>query len=129
MRHDSSGDKILIVDDVPLNLKLLGNILKEAGYDVAFAKSGEDALQRVKQTAFDLILLDIMMPGLTGFEVCEQLKAAPDTEKIPVIFLSAMNDALDVVQGLEVGGVDYVTKPFNQTELLARVKTHLKLKQ
>lgn len=80
MRHDSSGDKILIVDDVPLNLKLLGNILKEAGYDVAFAKSGEDALQRVKQTAFDLILLDIMMPGLTGFEVCEQLKAAPDTE-------------------------------------------------
>ena len=128
MRHDSSGDKILIVDDVPLNLKLLGNILKEAGYDVAFAKSGEDALQRVKQTAFDLILLDIMMPGLTGFEVCEQLKAAPDTEKIPVIFLSAMNDALDVVQGLEAGGVDYVTKPFNQTELLARVKTHLKLK-
>ena len=109
MRHDSSGDKILIVDDVPLNLKLLGNILKEAGYDVAFAKSGEDALQRVKQTAFDLILLDIMMPGLTGFEVCEQLKAAPDTEKIPVIFLSAMNDALDVVQGLVAGGVVFVT--------------------
>lgn len=128
MRYGSSGDKILIVDDVPLNLKLLGNILKEAGFDVAFAKNGEDALQRVGETAFDLILLDIMMPGLTGFEVCQRLKASPDTEKIPVIFLSAMNDALDVVNGLDAGGVDYVTKPFNQAELLARVKTHLKLK-
>jgi len=120
--------KILVVDDVPLNIKLLGNILKEGGYEVAFAKSGEEALQRVKETSFDLILLDIMMPGQTGFDVCVKLKADPNTEKIPVIFLSAKNDALDVVQGFDVGGVDYVTKPFNQAELMARVKTHLKLK-
>jgi putative two-component system response regulator len=129
MEHERwQRGRILVADDVALNIKLLGNMLKDAGYDVAFARNGSEVLQRVQESAFDLILLDIMMPGLTGFDVCKRLKSDQSTEKIPVIFLSAKSDELDVVQGFDVGGVDYVTKPFNQAELMARVKTHLKLK-
>ncbi|TAN53880.1 MAG: diguanylate cyclase [Methylococcaceae bacterium] len=118
---------ILIVDDNPQNLKVLGATLIEAGYDIHIAQSGEQALKAVEPLAPDLILLDIMMPGMDGYEVCRRLKADPLTEQIPVIFLTAKVEEDDVVQGLELGAVDYVTKPFNIAILLARVKTHVRL--
>ena len=118
---------ILIVDDVVENIQVAMNILKEDDYEFSFAKSGDDALSLVNYNDFDLILLDIMMPGINGFEVCKRLKADPKTEDIPVIFLSAKADADSISEGFRVGGVDYITKPFHATELLARVRTHLEL--
>lgn len=119
---------ILIVDDHTENLKVLGNILKENHYVLAFATNGTKALNSVKQRLPDLILLDIMMPDMNGFEVCQQLKQDATTKNVPVIFLSAKTDKEDVIHGLELGAVDYVTKPFNHKELLIRVNTHLELK-
>ncbi len=124
----NSKAKILIVDDLPKNIQLLGSILREKGFDIAFAKSGKEALKRVENNDFDLILLDIMMPGMDGFEVCKSLKDNDKTSDIPIIFLTAKNDTESTVKGFELGAVDYVTKPFNAIELLARVNTHLELK-
>ncbi|TAN48692.1 MAG: diguanylate cyclase [Methylococcaceae bacterium] len=118
---------ILIVDDNPQNLKVLGAILIEAGYGIHIAQSGEQALKAAETMRPDLILLDIMMPGMDGYEVCRRLKADALTEHVPVIFLTAKIEEEDVVQGLELGAVDYVTKPFNAAILLARVKTHVRL--
>lgn len=117
--------KILIVDDVPHNIQVLANILKEAGYRLGFAKDGEAALTHMKSAQFDLILLDIMMPGIDGYGVCEELKKDSQTRDIPVIFITALHGTENKTKGFELGAVDYITKPFDAREVLARVKTHL----
>ena len=120
---------VLIVDDNPLNLQVLGNTLRKNGYKLAAAKSGPEALDILQKKLPDLILLDIMMPEMDGYEVCKKLKEDENTKKIPVIFLTAKTDTDSIVRGFEAGSVDYGVKPFNPAELLARVKTQIKLKQ
>jgi two-component system sensor histidine kinase/response regulator len=119
--------KILIVDDIPKNIQILGNILSKENYQIAYAQSGEQALSITQHQAFDLILLDIMMPEMDGFEVCKLLKINPQTSDIPIIFLTAKADMNSIVKGFVVGGQDYITKPFNASELLARTITHIQL--
>ena len=121
----STAQDIVIVDDVPDNLRLLVGILKEHGYKVRPAPSGVRALATVQKEPPDLILLDIMMPEMNGYEVCERLKADELTRDIPIIFLSALNEVFDKVKAFKAGGVDYISKPFQVEEVLARVKTHL----
>lgn len=116
---------ILVVDDNAENLRLLSQMLSERGYRVRVANSGRRALQSVQSNAPDLILLDIMMPDMNGYRVCEELKADEAFQDIPVIFVSALGEALDKVRAFSSGGVDYVTKPFQIKEVLARVRTHL----
>jgi len=119
---------VLIVDDVPKNIQLLGNILNNEGYDIIIAENGKEALERISDVLPDIILLDIMMPEMDGYETCKILKENDRTRDIPVIFLTAKTEMEDIVKGFNAGSVDYVTKPFNSTELMARVKTHIKLK-
>ena len=118
---------ILIVDDTPMNQRLLSHVLVQSGYQTRIASNGKQALEIVQQAHPDLVLLDIMMPEMTGYDVCEQLKADPSTSNIPVIFLSALDATEDKVRAFTVGGVDYITKPFQIEEVLARVETHLSL--
>ncbi len=120
--------RILIVDDTQGNIQILGTILLKEGYQVNVARNGVHALNLVEKVMPDLILLDIMMPEMDGFETCRHLKSSPQTKNIPVIFLTARTDTEDIVKGFEVGAVDYISKPFNATELLVRVQTHLDLK-
>lgn len=120
---------ILIVDDVPLNLQMLGGLLQSKGYEVAPASSGAIALEMAQTQTPDLILLDIQMPEMDGFKVCKLLKENPLTKEIPVIFLTAFVETEDIVRGFELGAVDYISKPFNSSELIARVNTHLSLKK
>jgi len=120
---------ILIVDDNPKNLQVLGNYLKLDGYLVEFAMNGETALDWTRKTEFDLILLDIMMPGMDGFEVCKTIKSNPLNHKTPIIFLTAKIDTESIVNAFDLGAVDYVIKPFNQKELIARVKTQIEIKR
>jgi CheY-like chemotaxis protein len=120
---------ILIVDDNPKNLQILGNYLRNEGFKIEFALDGKSALDWIGRTEFDLILLDIMMPGMDGFEVCRILKKDPVKQKIPVIFLTAKVDTESIVNGFDLGAVDYVIKPFNQKELIARVKTQIEIKR
>ena len=120
---------ILIVDDIPSNIRLLVSILDENGYAVSYAQSGKHAIDLCKKAKFDLILLDIMMPGIDGYEVCEVLRTLDNTKDVPVIFLTARTDQESILKGFETGGVDYVTKPFSEKELLVRIRTHLELKQ
>ncbi len=121
--------RILIVDDHEENLRVLAGILGPSGYDLVPAKDGYQVFDRLKSRLPDLILLDVVMPGMSGVEVCKKLKENDDWADIPVIFLSAADDKEMVVEALESGGVDYIAKPFNQAELLTRVSTHLSLKQ
>ena len=123
-----SDSLILVVDDVQQNIQVVGAMLREAGYSIMPATSGAAALQRVQKKLPDLILLDFMMPEMDGLEVCRRLKSDAGTRDVPVIFLTASNEMNHLVQALEAGAVDYVTKPFNPPELLARVRTHLELK-
>ncbi|MGF1494782.1 MAG: response regulator [Microcoleaceae cyanobacterium] len=118
---------ILVVDDTPDNLRLLGKILRKQSYKVRLVPNGELALSAVQLSPPDLILLDIMMPDMSGYDFCTQLKASADHQDIPVIFISAIDDILDKVKAFEVGGVDYITKPFQVKEVLARVETHLQI--
>jgi sigma-B regulation protein RsbU (phosphoserine phosphatase) len=120
-----NNEKILLVDDNPTNLQVLFQTLEGRDYNLLVAKNGEMALSIARKALPNLILLDIMMPGIDGYEVCRQLKADPSTQEIPVIFLSALGDTKDKVQGLDLGAVDYVTKPFQPDEVIARVNTHL----
>jgi DNA-binding response OmpR family regulator len=120
---------ILVVDDNHENLKVVSNFLKEQKYRIALATSGESALKILEINKIDLILLDIMMPGMDGFEVCRILKENPKISEIPVIFLTARSETEDIVKGFQLGGADYITKPFHKEELLARVKNHIQLKQ
>jgi signal transduction histidine kinase len=119
---------VLIVDDNPQNLKVLGNTLWENKISPIIVKNGADALRLLKKKKPDLILLDVMMPKMDGFEVCKRLKQNAATKDIPVIFLTAKTEIENIIEGLEVGGVDYIAKPFNPRELMARVNTHLELK-
>lgn len=120
---------ILVVDDTPANLQLLVGLLKDHGYRVRPVPSGPLALQAAEASPPDLILLDITMPEMNGYEVCQRLKANPRLSDIPVLFISAMNEPLDKVRAFQAGGVDYVTKPFHAEEVEARVRTHLTLRQ
>ena len=126
---DAFKESILIVDDAPANLRLLAGMLTARGYRVRAVTSGERALASARAARPDLILLDIRMPGMNGYEVCQQLKADGQTCHIPVIFISALDELHDKVQAFHVGGVDYITKPFQGEEVLARVETHLALRR
>ena len=118
---------ILIVDDNPANLKIVVDYLQSYGFGIRVARSGETALKRVQYSRPDIILLDILMPDMDGVETCQRLKAGETTKDIPVIFMTALTSVEDKVKGFEVGAVDYVTKPLHQEEVLARIKTHLRL--
>ena len=119
--------KILVVDDTSASLRLLTDILKEEGYEVRSAISGELALRAATSNPPDLVLLDIRMPGMDGYEVCQRLKAEPTTRDVPVIFVSAVSETDEKVRGFALGAVDFVTKPYQRDELMARVRTHLEL--
>ena len=119
---------VLIVDDMPENLQVLAGHLTEAGHEILAAASGPRAIALVRNRKPDLILLDIMMPGMDGLEVCRILKAEPESADIPVIFITARTETDDILRGFELGAVDYITKPFKPAELVARVRTHLELK-
>lgn len=120
---------ILIVDDNFKNIQVLGNILREHSFEIAVATNGEEALDWVVSEKFDLILLDIMMPGMDGYTVCSTIKKNDTISHIPIIFLTAKTDSESIIKGFELGGVDYITKPYNVSELLSRVKTHIELKK
>lgn len=121
----TASPRILVVDDTPANIQSLAAILKEKGYQISVATNGKQALDVLARVSPDLILLDVMMPEMDGFETCRRLKANDQWRPIPVIFLTAKTETTDIVQGFELGAVDYVAKPFNAHELLARVNTHL----
>lgn len=128
MENVQKGFLILIVDDNPDNIKVVGNHLRNAGHEISIAMDGKKAMQIAKSNRPDLILLDIMMPGTNGLELCSMLKNDESTKEIPVIFLTAKIDDNDIIEGFNVGAVDYIKKPFNSAELLARINTHLELK-
>jgi phosphoserine phosphatase RsbU/P len=120
-------ENLLIIDDIPENIQVLGHALAKEHYSVSFATDGQRALDMIAENDVDLILLDIMMPHMDGYEVCRRLKNIPGKKDVPVIFLTARTETEDIVKGFQVGAVDYVTKPFNAPELLARVRTHIEL--
>ncbi len=122
---DLTQAKVLMVDDTPANIDVLRKVLTPEGYRLSFANDGEKALKITERTQPDLILLDIMMPGIDGFETCRRLKANPNNADIPVIFISAKTDTQDLMDGFRLGAVDYITKPFKQEEVCARVRVHL----
>ncbi len=120
--------RILVVDDNPTNIQLIAQILRDKDYSVAYATSGEKALSSIEEIDFDLVLLDVMMPGMDGYETCVRIKKQSKNTHLPVIFLTAMTDDESIIKGFDSGGVDYVSKPFNRRELLVRIGTHLRLK-
>jgi putative nucleotidyltransferase with HDIG domain len=124
---DANNDYILAVDDTPASLRLLTDILSSEGYQVRSAINGELALRAATAQPPQLVLLDVNMPGMDGFEVCRRMKQEPQLHDVPVIFVSALSETPDKLKGFDIGGVDYVTKPFQREELLARVRTHLEL--
>lgn len=125
----ATSKTILVVDDNPTNIQILFDMLSEIGYRVAIAKSGEAALKRLQSYHPDIILLDVMMPGgIDGFETCQLLKANSTTRDIPIIFMTALSDSVDKVKGLSLGAVDYITKPIQHEEALARIRLHLQLR-
>lgn len=127
LNNEVGLEQILLVDDNPINLQILYKTLQGSGYKLLIAKNGETALEIAQRVKPSLVLLDVMMPGMDGFEVCQRLKAAPETANVAVIFLSALGDSQAKVRGFAVGGVDYVAKPFQADEVLARVRTHIKI--
>jgi two-component system, sensor histidine kinase and response regulator len=122
------GLKIMVVDDNKESLRVTGNYLKTKGYKLALARNGDEAFKILESIEIDLILLDIMMPGMDGFEVCTRLKQDQQRKEIPVIFLSAKSETDDIVTGFKVGGDDYITKPYRKEELFVRVSKHLDIK-
>jgi len=131
MSEDKKIEKstILIADDNPMNLKVLTDLLNPDNFKISAVTNGRKVLEIVDKVTPDLILLDIMMPEMDGFEACEKLKEGEKTKDIPIIFLTAKIDSDDIVKGFELGAADYVTKPFKPAELMARVRTHLELKR
>ncbi|MBD2500199.1 hybrid sensor histidine kinase/response regulator [Anabaena azotica] len=123
------NNSILIVDDIPTNIKVLFDILNQAGFRVTVAKNGQSALAKARKSLPNLILLDVMMPGIDGFETCRYLKADAKTKDIPIIFMTARSDTVDKVKGLQLGAVDYITKPIQHEEVLARINVHLELRR
>lgn len=128
MNHQEKVN-ILVVDDKPDNLRLLSALLSQLGYEVRKVINGQTALKTVQAAPPDLILLDVMMPDMNGYEVCQHLKASPLTSDIPVIFISALDEVLDKVKAFAVGGVDYITKPFSEEEVFARVENNLTIRK
>lgn len=129
MKDNTQSSKILIVDDVQLNLDLMKDILSEKGYMIATAINGKSALAKARAHKFDLILLDVVLPDIDGFEVCTALKSNPQTQDIPIIFLTANKENYSIVKGFQLGAVDYIPKPFSREELQARVNLHLTLRK
>jgi CheY-like chemotaxis protein len=129
--YPGTGDaaRILIVDDVPANIQVIANMLVKDAFQISAAMSGPQALGMVERILPDLVLLDVTMPGMDGYETCQKLKAHPMASEVPVIFLTGRASEEDVLKGFEAGGVDYVSKPFSHAELLARVRTHLHLRR
>jgi len=127
--YDKQQDTLLIVDDTPENIGVLFECLAVQNFKIFVAENGSDALEIAKEKHPALILLDVMMPGINGFETCRQLKNIPQTQDIPVIFMTALSETSDKVKGFQLGAVDYVTKPFQQEEVLARINTHLTIRQ
>jgi PAS domain S-box-containing protein len=127
-RIEPTDSNILIVDDEPAGIRFLSMLLKDKGYTVRIALNGQAALDTLTTKLPDLILLDITMPEMNGFEVCQHLKASEQYKEIPVIFISGLEKTVDKVKGFQFGGIDYITKPFAPEEVLARVKTHLSLR-
>src|SRR5215831_17771131 len=123
------SSRILVVDDTPANIQALAGTLKDKGYQLSVATNGRQALDVLARVQPDLILLDVMMPEMDGFETCRRIKASEAWREIPIIFLTAKTETADIVKGFELGAVDYVAKPFNDHELLARVHTHLTIDQ
>jgi signal transduction histidine kinase len=129
MSFENTGNNvILIVDDTPTNLGVIFDLLANAGFQVLVAQDGEDAIEQLEYATPDLILLDVIMPGIDGFETCRRLKAEESTKDIPIIFMTALSETVDKVKGLSLGAVDYITKPLQHEEVLARVKIHLNLR-
>lgn len=118
---------ILVVDDMPNNLRILDLLLTDAGYETRLIPSGKLALMSIENEIPDLILLDIRMPGMDGFETCRKIREIPNCEMIPILFISALSDTTDKVTAFKCGGMDYITKPFQTEEVLARVDIHLKI--
>jgi len=125
----SKQDKILVVDDTTENLDLMARVLSRKGFHISLAESGKQAIQMIEEQCPDLILMDVCMPEMDGYEVCEELKQNPLTKDIPIIFVSALDEVLDKVKAFRVGGVDYITKPFHAAEVIVRVDTHLALRR
>lgn len=125
---EKSEIKILIVDDVQKNVQVLGTLLKNEHYSLVIAQNGKEAIERAVKIKPDIILLDINMPGMDGIEVCRVLKESAETKEVPVIFLTAQNTTISKVKGFTVGAADYIEKPYDPAELLARVATHLEIK-
>lgn len=128
-QKNPSKKELLVVDDTPDNLRLLSAMLTQQNYEVRKALNSTRAIASVKADAPDLILLDIKMPGMNGYEVCTALKSDPETQEIPIIFISALDDALDKVRAFSVGGADYITKPFQEAEVLARIENQLHIRE
>jgi signal transduction histidine kinase len=129
MNNNSRQFIILVIDDTPTNLEVLYQSLDQAGYEVLIEMDGTQGIKQAQVNSPDLILLDVMMPGIDGFETCRQLKNNPLTQNIPIIFMTALSDTVDKVKGLQLGAVDYMTKPFHREEVLARIQVHLRLRQ
>ncbi len=127
-KRASSSHVVLVVDDSLANIVMLSDYLEDSGFIVVTANNGEDALQKASQRPPDLVLLDVVMPGLDGFETCRRLKSQQTLQDVPVIFMTALSSTEDKVTGFQAGAVDYVTKPFRQEEILARVNTHLQIR-
>ena len=125
---DFQSYSVLIVDDNPTNLEILVNYLGQLGFEIIVARSGMRGLQRAKYTQPNIILLDVMMPGIDGFETCRRLKADETTQDIPVIFITALTDVEHKVKVFQIGAVDYITKPIQHEEVLARITAHLRLR-
>ena len=123
------NNHLLVVDDAPENLRVIAHVLKGKDLKISFARNGEEALEKIDGSRPDLVLLDINMPGIDGYEVCATLKKDPATEHIPVIVVTSKDRPEDIVKGFEAGAVDYLTRPVNSAELYARINTHLELKQ
>lgn len=129
MEEKTAAERILVIDDTEENVELISEMLAMKGYDVSYALSGKNGLDLAEKTSPDLILLDITMPEMNGFQVCEKLKESDKLKDIPVIFISALDETMDKVKAFEIGAVDYITKPFRLQEIIARVETHLKVRR
>ena len=125
----SDGARILVVDDTPLNVKLLADLLRVKGFVVTTAASGQEALDRIAAERPDLVLLDVMMPEMSGYEVCARIRANPETARLPVVMVTSLDAVPERVKGIEAGADDFLSKPVNQPELLARVRSLLRIKE